>query len=73
MTTLSGGIGAGMTSCPHDPLELAGKPIGMYHCPSCGMMVVAGCPHPSDEDVEFVGLEPYAVQQTGEEHLDECG
>lgn len=32
--------------CPHDPMELAGQPIGMYHCPECGEMVLAGSPHP---------------------------
>jgi hypothetical protein len=33
------------TACPHDPRELAGAPIGMYHCPECGEMVLAGLPH----------------------------
>jgi hypothetical protein len=33
--------------CPEDPLLLRGQPIGQYHCPYCGMMVVAGFPHPS--------------------------
>ena len=32
--------------CPHDPMQLAGMPIGMYHCPECGEMIVAGIPHP---------------------------
>ena len=32
-------------ACPHDPRALAGKPIGMYHCPDCGDMVIAGLPH----------------------------
>lgn len=32
--------------CPHDPRDLAGEPIGMYHCPHCGVMVIAGIPHP---------------------------
>ena len=31
--------------CPHDPRETTG-PIGMYHCPECGEMVVAGMEHP---------------------------
>ena len=30
--------------CP-DPRRTQG-PIGMYHCPECGIMVVAGLPHP---------------------------
>lgn len=29
-----------------DPSLLKGGPIGMYHCPDCGAMVVAGIPHP---------------------------
>lgn len=33
-------------TCPHDPCEFAGQPIGMYHCPECGEMVLAGMPHP---------------------------
>ena len=32
--------------CPEDPEALVGQPIGMYHCPDCGEMVVAGCKHP---------------------------
>lgn len=32
-------------TCSHDPRELAGLPIGMYHCPECGEMVLAGMPH----------------------------
>ena len=36
--------------CGHDPRELKGLPIGMYHCPECGEMVIAGLPHyPEDE------------------------
>jgi hypothetical protein len=31
--------------CPHKPEELLGQPIGMYHCPICGDMVVAGFKH----------------------------
>jgi|AGTN01.3.fsa_nt_gi hypothetical protein len=30
--------------CPHrdECLALKGQPIGMYHCPNCGAMVIAG-------------------------------
>ena len=39
--------------CPHDPTQTTG-PIGMYHCPECGEMVLAGMEHPDysllDED-----------------------
>lgn len=31
--------------CTHDPQIMLGKPIGMYHCPVCGCMVLAGIPH----------------------------
>lgn len=44
-------------SCPHDPKQTTG-PIGMYHCPECGEMVLAGMDHPDyslleKEDQEF--------------------
>ena len=35
-----------MNTCLHDPMEMCGKPIGMYHCPLCGEMVIACSPHP---------------------------
>jgi hypothetical protein len=34
-------------TCPYDPRILAGQPIGMHHCPTCGCMVLAGCVHPA--------------------------
>lgn len=55
-------------SCPHDPRQTFG-PIGMYHCPDCGAMVLAGVPHPSDDDVLDQGLEPYKKED--EEEPDE--
>ena len=36
-------------TCPHDPRETHG-PIGMYHCPDCGCMVLAGLDHGPHED-----------------------
>lgn len=30
---------------PIDPLFLIGAPIGQYHCPYCGSMILAGMPH----------------------------
>lgn len=30
---------------PWEPQQLKGQPIGQYHCPYCGAMVVAGIPH----------------------------
>lgn len=32
-------------TCDFNPEVLVGRPIGMFHCPSCGTMVVAGGPH----------------------------
>ena len=32
-------------TCDYDPMELRGQPIGQYHCPKCGTMVIAGAPH----------------------------
>lgn len=34
-------------ACPYDPTALAGQPIGMLHCPYCGLMVVGGMAHPA--------------------------
>ncbi len=31
--------------CPEDPKALVGQPIGMYHCPWCGCMQLAGLAH----------------------------
>lgn len=38
---------------PWEPQQLVGAPLGQYHCPYCGEMVVAGVPHPDyrDDDV----------------------
>lgn len=33
-------------NCDEKPELLKGKPIGMYHCPDCGAMLLAGSPHP---------------------------
>jgi len=41
------------TSCKHDPKETTG-PIGMYHCPDCMIMVVAGTDHPNDNSCKEV-------------------
>jgi len=33
--------------CDERPEEfMEGQPMGMYHCPDCGTMVLAGLPHP---------------------------
>lgn len=35
-----------MNKCAYDPKEMAGEPVGMFHCPECGEMVIAGMEHP---------------------------
>lgn len=30
---------------PWDPQQLGGAPLGQYHCPYCGAMVLAGIDH----------------------------
>lgn len=32
--------------CHEDPTKYVGSPMGQYHCPACGCMVVAGMAHP---------------------------
>ena len=32
--------------CLFDPSIYTGVPLGMFHCPICGEMVIAGLPHP---------------------------
>lgn len=34
------------SNCEEKPELLAGEPLGMYHCPDCGSMLLAGVPHP---------------------------
>ncbi|MCA9366907.1 hypothetical protein KC887_01415 [Candidatus Kaiserbacteria bacterium] len=36
--------------CTHDPRIYKDLPIGMYHCPECGEMVIAGLEHQPPED-----------------------
>jgi hypothetical protein len=35
---------------PWDPQQLKGAPLGMYHCPYCGDMVMAGMDHVDYKD-----------------------
>jgi hypothetical protein len=30
---------------PWEPQQFGGVPLGQYHCPYCGAMVIAGVPH----------------------------
>ncbi len=32
--------------CIEKPELLKGQPLGQYHCPDCGAMVIAGLKHP---------------------------
>lgn len=32
-------------TCDYDPKVLTGAPIGQFHCPKCGDMVIAGLAH----------------------------
>lgn len=50
--------------CREDPGALSGKPIGMYHCSACGVMVLAGVLHTSPEA-------PPAEEQDPRYHLDD--
>jgi hypothetical protein len=40
---------------PWDPIQLVGAPIGQYHCPYCGEMVIAGMNHVDYREVEGEG------------------
>ncbi len=35
--------------CPYEPERDGEQPIGMYHCPVCGEMVISGIQHPRKE------------------------
>lgn len=37
-------------ACTYKPELLVGVPLGMFHCPECGEMVVAGLPHHKRDD-----------------------
>jgi hypothetical protein len=41
-----------MPKCSYDPKEYANAPIGMFHCPDCGEMVIAGMEHPEWDNLE---------------------
>lgn len=44
------------SNCPHDPRLMLGA-IGMYHCPECGEMQIAGLEHmPLLDDEEYNDL-----------------
>ena len=37
---------------PWEPQQLVNVPLGQYHCPYCGAMVIAGVPHVDWRDLE---------------------
>jgi len=37
---------------PWDPQQRRGAPMGQYHCPYCGAMVMAGMRHPDYRETE---------------------
>lgn len=42
--------------CPYNPEVLKDAPIGMFHCPLCGEMQIAGLPHlPPEEESSLWG------------------
>lgn len=43
--------------CLYDPREAAGAPLGMFHCPECGEMVLAGVAHPDYDLLEGPAFE----------------
>jgi len=43
-----------LMKCTFDPTIYAGKPIGMFHCPECGEMVLAGLPHPDFDEPKIL-------------------
>ena len=46
-------LGKKITECSYDPKGLVNVPIGMFHCPECLTMVLAGQEHGQVDDVEF--------------------
>lgn len=52
---------------PWDPQQLVGVPLGQYHCPYCGAMVLAGSPHPDYKDFDW---DAYYVAQDHNEFID---
>lgn len=55
--------------CRERPELLAGRPVGQYHCPQCGCMVLAGMPHlPHDQGCAYGGApDPVYDGPTAEE------
>lgn len=43
--------------CNYDPQPLLGLPIGQFHCPLCGEMVIAGLKHPEPDPYNHLNQE----------------
>ena len=44
--------------CPYEPEHLIGVAMGMFHCPVCGEMVVAGLHHGRMRDMDEADIGP---------------
>lgn len=58
--------------CPENPVLLAGQPLGQYHCPVCGMMVIAGWRHLSPNKQPRDCNCPAGSYDPGGVHLESC-
>ena len=55
--------------CPYEPEHLIGVPLGMFHCEVCGIMIVAGMPHP---DIKWSGDFETGYADYPGEYYEEC-
>ena len=54
--------------CPYEPERIkSDAPIGMFHCPICGEMVLAGVPHPRKCLYDHLYLEGQEADMEGNE------
>lgn len=58
--------------CRFDPMapQYIGAPIGMFHCPLCGEMVLAGMPHPDYSAWDLIDAERQTTSQSSETFCD---
>jgi hypothetical protein len=59
--------------CPFNPTIYKDKPIGMFHCPWCGEMVLAGILHVDYDEIEFEEEEYKTLVKVMEEELERYG
>lgn len=52
---------------PWDPPQLAGRPIGQYHCPYCLAMVIAGMDH-----IDYGPKDGHGLNELDRDYLDYC-